>query len=217
MRFITAMVIGLALSLAAARAETTSGSSKGDVKISGTSAGELEKQAGINSAMCSSGRSVAAQAGHYFLSRWYDLIDVVDFSIGAGPGLLVNIHATKLAQVAGGYSDSYRVGFRGRSAGVWKEKRREIGASLLCYQKIKRERITGWVESFRSDKMDLDTSAVYANNNDRSFLGVGATVHALLLVDVNIRPMQAADFILGWLTIDVLEDDTGKPKRNKDL
>jgi len=73
------------------------------------------------------------------------------------------------------------------------------------------------VESFRSDKMDLDTAAVYANNNDRSFLGIGATVHALVLVDVNVRPMQALDFALGWLTIDVLEDDTGKPRRNKDL
>ena len=94
-----------------------------------------------------------------------------------------NGQITKLAQAIGGYSDAYRVGFRGRSAGVWKEKRKEVGVSLLYYQKVERERVTGWVESFRSEKMDLDTSAVYANNNDRSFLGVGATVHVLVLVD----------------------------------
>lgn len=184
----------------------------------GTRAGDLEKRAGKSSSTSrNNGRSVASQAGHYFLSRWYDLIDIVDFSVGAGPGFLVNVHATKLAQAAGGYSDAYHVGFRGRSAGVWREKRKEVGVSLLYYQKVERERVTGWVESFRSEKMDLDTSAIYANNNDRSFLGIGATVHALVLVDVNVRPMQAVDFALGWLTIDVLDDDHGKPRRNKDL
>ena len=185
----------------------------------GTRAGELERRAGRTSGNSSSnnGRSVGSQAGHYFLSRWYDLVDIVDFSFGAGPGFLINVHATKLAQAIGGYSDAYHVGFRGRSAGIWREKRKEVGVSLLYYQKVERERVTGWVESFRSDKMDLDTSAVYANNNDRSFLGIGATVHALILVDVNVRPMQAVDFALGWLTIDVLDDDHGKPRRNKDL
>jgi hypothetical protein len=184
----------------------------------GTSAGGLERQVGRGT-YCSpsNGPSIGKQASHYFLSRWYDLIDIVDFSIGAGPGFLFNVRATKIAQVGGGYSDAYRIGFRGRSAGYWREKRTEIGVSLLYYQKIKRERCSGWVESFRSDKMDLDTSAVYANNNDRAFLGIGATVHALVLVDVNVRPMQAVDFALGWFTIDILDDDTGHPQRNKDL
>ncbi|HEY3319828.1 MAG TPA: hypothetical protein VGP72_05055 [Planctomycetota bacterium] len=184
----------------------------------GTSAGGLEKQAtGQNAEHSDEQQSLGRQAGHYFLSRFYDLIDIVDFSVGAGPGLMVNVRATKLVQAIGGYSDAYRVGFRGRSAGVWREKRKEIGVSLLYYQKVQRERVTGWVESFRSEKMDLDTSTVYANNNDRSFLGVGATIQAGVLVDVNVRPMQALDFVLGWMTIDILDDDTGKPKRNKDL
>jgi hypothetical protein len=191
----------------------------GSAKVEATASGGLGKAAGkaAKSDNGLGGRSVGAQAGHYFLSRWYDLIDTVDFSVGGGPGFLINVRATKLAQAIGGYSDAYRVGFRGRSAGFWREKRKEIGVSLLYYQHVERERITGWVESFRSDKMDLDTSTVFANNNDRSFLGIGATVHVLVLVDVNVRPMQALDFALGWFTIDVLEDDTGKPRRNKDL
>ena len=44
-----------------------------------------------------------------------------------------------------------------------------------------------------------------------------AQVQAGVMINVNVRPMQAVDFVLGWLTIDVLEDDTGKMKRNKDL
>ncbi|HYG78583.1 MAG TPA: hypothetical protein VEK08_26525 [Planctomycetota bacterium] len=184
----------------------------------GTSAGDLERQAnGTSSRRSNDERSLGAQAGHYFLSRFYDLVDIVDFSVGAGPGFMVNVRATKLAQAMGGWGDAYHVGFRGRSAGVWREKRKEVGVSLLYYQKVQRERITGWVESFRSEKMDLDTSAVYANNNDRSFLGVGATIQAGVMVNVNVRPMQAIDFVLGWMTIDVLDDDTGKPRRNKDL
>jgi hypothetical protein len=184
----------------------------------GTKAGGLEKQMGKDQThSANQGPSVSKQASHYFLSRWYDLCDCVDFSVGGGPGFLINAHATKLAQAGFGYSDAYHVGFRGRSAGFWREKRMEAGVSLLYYQKVKRERITGWVESFRSEKMDLDTSAVYANAVDRGFTGVGVTVHALVLVDVNVRPMQVLDFALGWFTIDVLDDDTGHPHRNKDL
>ena len=183
----------------------------------GTSAGMLAREAGACNLNAEDGGSLGVQAGHYFLSRWYDLIDIVDFSVGAGPGFMVTAHVTKFAQAGGGWSDAHRVGFRGRSAGVWREKRKEVGVSLLYYQKVERECITGWVESFRSDKMDLDTASVYANNNDRSFLGIGATVQAGILVDINVRPMQAADFVLGFFTIDVLEDDHGKPRRNKDL
>lgn len=185
----------------------------------GTSSGSLQYEAtgALYTSSSDNGPSLRAQTGTYFLSRWYDLIDIVDFSIGAGPGFLVHGRATKIAQFGFGYSDACRVGFRGRSAGMWREKRLEAGVSLLYYQKVSRERVSGWVENFRSDVMDLDTAAVYQNNNDRSFLGIGATVHILLLVDVNVRPAQAADFVLGWFGIDVLDDDTCKPIRNKDL
>jgi hypothetical protein len=190
----------------------------GGSSSSGTRAGGLQRKMGQTSKSSATGEaSVARQAGHYFLSRFYDMLDIVDFSVGAGPGFLVNVRATKLAQFVGGYSDAYRIGFRGRSAGIWRERRKEVGVSLLYYQKVERERIAGWVESFRSDTMDLDTTQIYANNNDRAFTGIGVTIHALVLVDINVRPMQALDFALGWLTIDVLEDDTGKPTRNKDL
>ena len=63
----------------------------------------------------------------------------------------------------------------------------------------------------------LDTADVYGGEKDRSFTGVGATIHVGILVDVNVRPMQAVDFILGIFTIDVLDDDYGKAVRNKDL
>lgn len=214
MRLLNAVAVLVAVfAFAASAEESISKTSRG-----GTSAGGLSREAGgTTSHTASDERSIPKMTGHYFLSRWYDLIDIVDFSIGAGPGFLVNVRATKLAQIGMGWGDSYRFGFRGRSAGIWHESRREIGVSLLYYQKVSRERITGWVESFRAESMDLDTSAVYANNNDRSFLGIGATFQALIAVDVNVRPMQAIDFALGWLTIDVLDDDSGKPKRNKDL
>lgn len=188
------------------------------VRVQGTTDGGLAAQAGLPSHRASEQkRSLGAQTGQYFLNRWFDLIDIVDFSIGAGPGFLINARATKLAQLVGGISDSWRIGFRGRSAGIWREKRTECGFSLLYYQKVKREKIAGWVESFRVDEMDLDTADVYGNDKDRSYMGVGFTVHAGILVDVNVRPMQAADFILGLLTVDILEDDTGRPYRNKDL
>ena len=189
-----------------------------DASEEGTQAGGLCKQAGKKiEESYTSGPSGSKQASHYFLSRWYDLCDIVDFSVGGGPGFLINAHVTKLAQFGVGYSDAYHVGFRGRSAGFWRERRTEAGVSLLYYQKVRRERITGWVESFRADKMDLDTSAVYANTNDRAFTGIGGMVHVLVMVDVNVRPIQALDFALGWFTIDILDDDTGHPHRNKDL
>ena len=37
--------------------------------------------------------------------------------------------------------------------------------------------------------------------------------------DYNIITAEDSDLVqmLGWMTIDILDDDTGKPKRNKDL
>jgi hypothetical protein len=187
-------------------------------KVRGTTEGGLAREAGLPGQPPEEREEDAgARVGHYFLHRWLDLVDIVDFSFGAGPGFLINVRATKIAQLVGGVSDSWRVGFRGRSAGVWREKRREAGFSLLYYQKVEREKITGWVESFRSDKMDMDTAEIYLNNNDRSFSGVGATIHAGIVVDINVRPMQAMDFVLGLFTIDVLDDDYNKAVRNKDL
>jgi hypothetical protein len=188
------------------------------VRVKGTTEGGLASQASLpGQEPKEKSTNPGAMVGDYFLHRFLDLVDIIDFSIGAGPGFLINVRATKLAQAVGGISDSWRIGFRGRSAGVWREKRRECGVSLLYYQKVQRERITGWVESFRADEMDLDTADVYGGDKDRAFTGIGATIHVGILVDVNVQPMQAVDFILGIFTIDVLDDDYGKAVRNKDL
>ena len=58
-------------------------------------------------------RIYAQKTGHYFVNRFYDVIDIVDFSLGVGPGVLFNVHATKLGQIGGGYSKSVRAGIRG--------------------------------------------------------------------------------------------------------
>jgi hypothetical protein len=188
------------------------------VRVKGTPEGGLAAEAGLPQSRKSERKvGLTTQTGQYFLNRWFDLIDIVDFSLGAGPGFLINVRATKMAQLVGGISDSWRIGFRGRSAGIWREKRSEAGFSLLYYQKVEREKIDGWVESFRVEEMDLDTADVYGGDKDRSFTGIGATVHLGVLVDVNVRPMQLVDFCLGLLTVDILEDDTGRPYRNKDL
>ncbi|MBE7464494.1 MAG: hypothetical protein HS116_13530 [Planctomycetes bacterium] len=210
-----AMTVAMVSASVFAESSSSSSSMPG---VGGTSAGGLAKDAGVRgSSFKEEGTNPGAMVGDYFINRWWDLMDIVDFSLGAGPGFLIHVRATKLAQAIGGWSDSWRVGFRGRSAGIWREKRTEIGFSLLYYQKVERERISGWVESIRSDDMDLDTAEVYGGDKDRSFTGIGFTVHAGILVDVNIRPMQAADFVMGLFTIDVLDDDTGKLVRNKDL
>jgi hypothetical protein len=212
------VLAGLLLGPAAMTAETVKSSDTGTVKVKGTTEGGMASAARLpGQEPKEKDQGVSAQVGDYFLNRFLDLVDIVDFSIGAGPGFLINVRATKMVQAIGGISDSWRIGFRGRSAGVWREKRRECGISLLYYQKVQRERITGWVESFRADEMDLDTADIYGGDKDRAFTGVGATVHVGILVDVNVRPMQAVDFILGLFTIDVLDDDYGKAVRNKDL
>ena len=200
-------ILGLAVSAASA-AET--GSNDGGLAAQ---AGKADKARSNND----DHEGALRMTQNYFKHRWRDLIDIVDFSVGAGPGFLINVRATKMFQAVGGVSDAWRVGFRGRSFGVWREKRKECGFSLLYYQKVQRERIAGWIESMRADEMDLDTDDSYGGDKDRSFLGAGFTIHAGILIDVNIRPAQAADFVLGLFSIDILEDDYDKLVRNKDL
>lgn len=215
-------LVGLFCSDAMAMSSSRGSSSSGvpGMGRSGTSAGGMARAVNMPQSYKSYndyGENTSAQVGRWFMNRWWDLIDIADFSVGVGPGFLVHVRATKLAQAIGGWSESWRVGFRGRSAGVWKEKRKEAGISLLYYQRVERERIAGWIESMRAEEMDLDTAEVYGGDKDRSFTGVGFTVHAGILVDVNLRPMQAVDFVLGLMTIDVLDDDHGRLIRNKDL
>jgi hypothetical protein len=208
------------LGLAGLCAGLTAGESQGPTPkpVGGaTVEGGLARSAGLPGTTRETKEDFGAQTARYFQYRWHDLLDIIDFSVGAGPGFLVNVHATKACQAIGGYSDSWRVGMRGRSYGIWRETRKEVGISLLYYQKVNRDVIRGTIENQRSDEMDLDTVDTFGGDKDRSFLGLGGTVHLGVLVDANIRPAQLADFILGWFTVDILEDDNLKAVRNKDL
>lgn len=150
---------------------------------------------------------------NYFIDRSKDFVDMFDVSAGFGPGFLVHARATKIAQAGGGYSDSWRLGMRGRTGGVFRETRREVGVSLFTWTQTDRECYAGNIEKMHAEKMELDT----LDKGDRSFFGIGATVHAgIVAADVGFRPVELFDFILGLFTIDICEDD-GHPARKSQL
>ena len=62
------------------------GSSNYSATYNGTASGGMARQADGSYRSPDESPNMKVQTARYFLSRWYDLCDVVDFSFGAGPG-----------------------------------------------------------------------------------------------------------------------------------
>jgi len=153
-----------------------------------------------------------------------DVIDVVNVSVGTGPGLQANVHATRYAQLGAGGSVTTKEGLIGRQIGCWHEDRYETSMACISAEFIKHEPAK-WVGVFvkpinavvgpkswevKSDKKDekLDPKVL---NAKRDLLGVGASAHALLVaVEAEVRLTEIADAVVGLLTVgfvDIRKDD----------
>ncbi|MBI4614579.1 MAG: hypothetical protein HY720_13295 [Planctomycetes bacterium] len=148
--------------------------------------------------------------GGYFIGRCLDFADLLGLSVMYGVGLDVNARASKIAQVGAGWYDAHRrLGFIGRYPGYWSEERAEGGISLLYGHWLERRDLNGPITKYhpvgffpRGQNWDIQ------NGKDRTIDEVGGTAFAGFLgVDVHHRPVELIDFILGWFTVDIMDDD----------
>ena len=150
--------------------------------------------------------SPAAAVGEWLADRGRDLVDVASLRVALGPGLLVHARATPWIAAgwgmlgrseawAGGFEMKvYRVGWSGRTGGVWTERRAEMGLSSFYYCEAEPTVLAGTIDVFPPE--------------DRRTFDIGAELHlALVGAAAEVRPDEALDFVLGLFGVDLLDDD----------
>jgi len=167
--------------------------------------------------------SACANAGiiDYFRDRGADLLDIFLLRIsvahkarafGAGPALPV------WAQIGGIYFEGEHFGMDRRGVGVWRERRKEGGISLLYFSNIENEII--WGNYFLEEGtpwMDFEPRGLVRNDvqwNDgrRHFFSINAEIQPGLIpgLEAGIYPMEIIDFAVGFLTMDTQNDDLAR-------
>lgn len=155
-------------------------------------------------------RAPALRALLYLPDRLLDLTDVASLDLHLGFGLYADVHATRAVQAA--------LGARGVTGIGWHERRslglREqqdaglvagpFGALTTSGRLSGTSGIQAWSETLAGLEQPRDV--LYQEVRD--YWGAGAALTLLILgVDVEIHPLQIADFAAGWLTVDFLGDD----------
>jgi len=155
----------------------------------------------------------------YLVDRLLDIMDCFILNVSAGPGVIINARATKLAQAGIGMAKINRLGFVGRRLGRWAELRTEIGVSLLYLSNstlkplVYNRFLYDWCIDVKRDEVtDIDMF----RNYDRDFFDIAVTVHILFAgLEIGFRLREFADFLLGLFTIDFQGDDKINRARKK--
>lgn len=155
--------------------------------------------------------------GTYFKDRFHDLLDVVRLRGGIpeeGKGIGAKAKVTSLAQVGYVQFRGKMAGMERRALGVTAERRTEGGISLLYASSHEMRPYAGnsflradtpWSEA---EDRRIIRNLPYWDDGRRRFLGVGAEVATpILALDAGVYPEEALDFVLGWVGIDIYDDD----------
>ncbi|MFH1421917.1 MAG: hypothetical protein ABIH42_04295 [Planctomycetota bacterium] len=159
----------------------------------------------------------------YIGDRIFDLMDWWPLPFGmrvqGGPGLLINVRATKFAQVGLGFAEGEKLGFKGREIGYWYEKRDELGISVAYVSNVTRDIIIGNRFLFEGQRRleeqvrNLEAEGIedldIFKDEDRDRWDIGFTVHLLFIgFDWDLlRLREFADFWGGIITVDISNDD----------
>ena len=112
-----------------------------------------------------------------------DFIDIGRLSIGVGCGFGDNVRVTELAEIGYGQYSTTRFGMKGRVLPVYEESINESGIAFLGY-------VNGCLQ--------------------RDPTEVGADLHlGIIGAEAAVSLAEAADFVTGFLLIDLQGDDLG--------
>jgi hypothetical protein len=146
----------------------------------------------------------------YLPDRLLDLGDVASFDLHLGFGLYVNAHATRALQAAAGARGVTGIGWHERrSLGLREQNDAGLvlgafGAEANSGTLSGTSGIIAWAETVAG----LQQPAHPLYQEVRDYWGLGAAVTLLVFgFDVDLHPLQVADFAAGWATVDFLADD----------
>ena len=135
---------------------------------------------------------------------------MVDLAMGLSIGVELNARVTKIVQVGlGSYSGDW-IGLKEGRLTMWEEERVEMGLLFLYYQELYRE--GGSLLTIIHPHFDDQGYHPYMNDlyllTDRGVLEAGLTANLIFIgVDAAIDVSEITDFFLGWVGMDILDDD----------
>lgn len=155
-------------------------------------------------------RAAWARVLLYLPDRLLDLLDVISFDVHLGPGVFVDVHVTRAVQLAAG----------GRFvAGLGWHERRSLGGRFLGQAVFDIPVIgssahfggqagTSGLELIADGEAGLHrpSSPLHLFWRDYWAVGLAATV-GLAGIDLDLHPLEIADFGAGLVTVDFLRDD----------
>lgn len=160
---------------------------------------------------------LVTDAGHYVVDRVGDFFDVFRLRIGlpqSGSAIGAKARVTALAQAGWVYFDGDYFGLDRRSAGLTEERRHEGGLSVLYASKTNMTAAWGngplrnegaW--SLVRERHLLRRQIAWDDGRQRpDSLGLELAT-PLIAVDLGLYPVEAFDFLVGFLTLDLYGDD----------
>jgi len=145
----------------------------------------------------------------YLLARGKDFLDIFNLKLALSDDLsfLVNVRATRLAQIGFGRFSGTKIGFQGPSAGIYGEGRVEVGISVFYWAWIGRKCSAAGVteDALKTNRFfgavdDLAATQAYREFYDanRPWHTIGASFALPFLpgIEAEINPAEAVDFVL---------------------
>jgi hypothetical protein len=159
-----------------------------------------------------SGRQPGRWALMYPVNRALDLADIV--SVGAGPvvGLSADVHATRALQIGAGGGAGVQAGWwPGRYAGLMAGGVTGVHFGPFSYADVHFGEGGAEAAEIREYKLRGSNCPGYpVFQEDLDYWAVGAKVIAGVVgLEFDIHPTQIADALLGFLFIDIMQDDIG--------
>jgi len=170
--------------------------------------------------------AVSAPAGivSYFRDRGADFLDIFLFRISAprgARGIGFRARATALAQVGAVYFEGEHFGIDRRGIGVWEERRKQGGISLLSFSSVENEIIWGnyflkpdtpWM---KFQERGLIRNDIYWDDGRKQFFSVSVELQPPILpgFEIGIYPVEILDFAVGFLTLDPQNDDLARVRK----
>ena len=147
----------------------------------------------------------------YFPNRILDALDVFTVSVGVGPAVQAELHATRgFAFGAGAGAEVMAVKGCNRQYGVCREAGYEVSFAMFNRINLERDGQSRLVVPFVIDEdgFPLPNQRLYEPyNGARDYWAIGGSLSLGLTTSVAIHPIEIADFVTGIFFIDLKDDD----------
>lgn len=154
-------------------------------------------------------RSIPIRILLYLPDRIFDLLDIVSFDMSSGLGVGAEVHLTRALQLGGQAGYGLALGwFDHRALGVQQQliTGAAVGPMATRYLVIGGGSTAG-LQLVVDEASGTDTPYLPLYQEFRDYWAVGASASLLYGASADVHPVEVADLLAGFVTVDFLHDD----------